>query len=73
MVAAGVPQAVAQEYTGHETASIFQRYNIVDEASLMEQAGKLEAYRERARESVREKSGKVAVKSSGKVENAEGT
>ncbi len=41
LVRAGVPQRVAMELTGHLTASIFQRYAIVDETMLTEAAVKL--------------------------------
>jgi hypothetical protein len=34
MMQAGVQQAVAMRISGHSTAHIFQRYNIVDEPDL---------------------------------------
>jgi integrase len=36
MIRSGVPQAVAMEITGHRTASMFQRYNIVSEEQKLE-------------------------------------
>jgi len=41
MIRAGVPQRVAQELLGMETAEIFERYAIVDETVLEEGAAKL--------------------------------
>lgn len=41
LIRAGVAQRVAMELTGHLTASIFQRYAIVDETMLTEVADKL--------------------------------
>jgi len=71
MIRAGVPQSVAQEYTGHETAALFRRYNIVDESSLREQASKLDALREREQEAVRDTNGKDWQSESDKVRNGE--
>ncbi len=44
LIRAGVPQRVAMELTGHLTASIFQRYAIVDETMLTEAAAKLASH-----------------------------
>lgn len=38
---AGIPQVVAQQLTGHLTASVFKRYAIIDESMLQEAGEKL--------------------------------
>lgn len=41
---AGVPRSAAKKLTGHETDSIFERYNIADEAVLIDAGQRYEAH-----------------------------
>jgi integrase len=46
LTSAGVPQVLAQRITGHVTASIFRRYNLVSDADLTDVGRKITAYNE---------------------------
>jgi integrase len=46
LIRAGVPQRTAMEITGHKTVSVFQRYDIVDEADLRLAQEKMQRYLE---------------------------
>lgn len=43
MIRRGVPQKTARQISGHKTDSVFERYNIVSQADILDAARKIEA------------------------------
>jgi hypothetical protein len=44
LIRSGVTRAVAMKITGHKTESMFERYNITDQAPLRDAMQKVEQY-----------------------------
>jgi len=55
LIRAGVPQAVAMKITGHRTASVFTRYNIVSGDDMRDAMQRTQNYREELTEDVPQK------------------
>ena len=52
MLAAGVPQAVCMQVSGHRTDSMFRRYAIVAESDIRQALRKTQKYLETAKENM---------------------
>ena len=68
----GVPESVVMRMSGHRTRSVFERYNIIEEADLRETVKRIEAGRGISDLSLRQDLGKVAEKASPKLKGPTG-